>query len=440
MTSTLHSQGRGGNWDAVVVGASLAGCSTAIGLARSGLRVALADRAPDAGTFKRICGHFIHPSALPTMKRLGLLTPLASAGAARSHISIRSPWGWIDQSPAAGLDDGFNLRREVMDPRVRSIAAETPGVELMLGWTADGLCWDGERVSGVRFRSPAGHELKTGAKLVVGADGRSSTVASLAGLPSHRSAHGRFSYATYYEDPRSERDVSRLWMADPQWGAEFPTDSGLTLYACMPTMDQLPYFKRDRAGAFQAFMAGLPDPPPIADARAASPLYGKISMPNVSRGPVRSGLALVGDAALAIDPLAGVGCGWAFEGAVRLTDAVSPALHGAEPLEPALRRYRRRHRRALAVHARMIRTYATGRPFNRSEQAVFSLAARDQRAADALLVFGSRSIGPAQMMASVLPRLLADALPTAGRRQGRGRARRTSASFPLRACSKGDRG
>ena len=38
------------------------------------------------------------------------------------------------------------------------------------------------------------------------------------------------------------------------------------------------------------------------------------------RNPVAPGLALVGDAALATDPLFGVGCGWAFQTAEWLAD------------------------------------------------------------------------------------------------------------------------
>ncbi len=410
MTATHHGPPRAERWDVVVVGASLAGCSTAIMLGRAGLRVALVDRRPDPAAFKRICGHFIQPSALPALERLGLLEPLRTAGAIGTRIDIWTRWGWIRQSPEAGLPAGLNLRREVMDPLVREIAANTPGVESMLGWTADGLRHEGSRIGGVRFRSPEGDERSIDAKLVVGADGRNSTIAELAALPRRESAHGRFCYAAYFEDPRPDRGVSRTWMMDPDWGAEFPTDCGLTIYTAMPTMDRLPHFKRDLPGAFEEFVAALPEPPPLAEARIASPLFGKISMPNVSHRPARDGLALVGDAALAADPLAGVGCGWAFEGAVRLADAVTPALRDDEPLRPALRRYRRRHRRALAGHIRAICDYSPGQPFGRLERLAFSRAARDQRLADTLHAFGSRSIGLGEMLAASAPRLLASSL------------------------------
>src|SRR2546423_13028924 len=99
----------------------------------------------------------------------------------------------------------------------------------------------------------------------------------------------------------------------------------------MPTQARLPEFRRDLDGAFPGFMADLPDPPPILASRKIGPMVGKIDMPNVWRDPARDGLALIGDAALATDPLWGVGCGWAFQSAEWLADSVAPALAGDQP-------------------------------------------------------------------------------------------------------------
>src|SRR5438876_8120546 len=83
----------GTDHDVVIVGASLAGCSTAIFLAREGARVALVERRPDPDAFKRVCGHFIQSSAVPTLERLGLLEIMEQAGAARSGLRMWTRWG-----------------------------------------------------------------------------------------------------------------------------------------------------------------------------------------------------------------------------------------------------------------------------------------------------------------------------------------------------------
>ena len=59
---TATSNGRSTDYDAVIVGGSLAGSTTAILLGREGLRVAVVEKQPDPNAFKRICSHFIQAS------------------------------------------------------------------------------------------------------------------------------------------------------------------------------------------------------------------------------------------------------------------------------------------------------------------------------------------------------------------------------------------
>lgn len=406
-------------YDAVVVGASLAGCATAIQLGRSGVSVALVEKSPDPAAFKRICGHFIQASATPTLERLDLLEPILAAGGIRSRIAAWSRWGWIDPPPdRAGY--AVNLRRERLDPLVREAAAATPGVELMLGRTVKGLLRDGDAVAGVEVEDRDGWHGQLRAPLVVGADGRGSPIAELAGLSGKTHPHERFVYAAYFEG-RPDPPDSALWFLDPDVAASFPTDDGLTLYAVVPTKKHLPEFKRDPEAALVSFIAGLPDSPPISSTKIVGPVLGKIEMPNRVRGPIAPGLALVGDAALATDPLFGIGCGWAFQSAEWLADSVAPALAGEESLERGLARYRRRHRRELRGHSFLIHDYATGRNFNPFERLLFSAAARDPKLATTFDEFGTRQIKPGKMLVKAVPRTIAVTLRYAlGRRGGGG--------------------
>jgi 2-polyprenyl-6-methoxyphenol hydroxylase-like FAD-dependent oxidoreductase len=301
-----------------------------------------------------------------------------------------------------------NLRREVLDPLIRERAASTPGVELILGHKVSELLREGETIRGVLARNTAGEELRLRAKLVVGADGRGSRVAELAGVESKRVRHGRIAYGGYFEGPppAGSPDAS-FWLLDPDMAAAFPTDSGLTFYAAMPVKDREEAFRSDPAKALVEMLAGLPDGPPIAASRMVQPAQGKIDMTNVAHTPTAPGLALVGDAALAIDPLWGVGCGWALQSAEWLADSVAPALAGSKPLSRALRRYRRRHALALRGHATMIYGYSGGRKFDAAERMLFSAAVYDEGVSRVMEAFGTRNIGPARMMLTGAPRALA---------------------------------
>src|SRR4051812_50119106 len=89
-------------YDAVIVGASLAGCATAIALGRGGARVALAEKRPDPGAFKRICSHFIQASAVPALERLEPLEPIMQAGGGGPAPGAPAPRGGGAAPPATG--------------------------------------------------------------------------------------------------------------------------------------------------------------------------------------------------------------------------------------------------------------------------------------------------------------------------------------------------
>jgi menaquinone-9 beta-reductase len=403
MTASTRS-----DYDAVIVGASLAGCAAAILLGRAGARVAVVEKNPDPQAYKRVCSHYMQSSSAPTIERLGLMGPIVEAGGLRSRGRIWTRFGWIESPARPTVPAGVNIRRSKLDPLIRATAGETPGVELRLGHAAQELVREGDRILGVRAKDPHGDELELRAKLVVGADGRGSRVAKLAGVKQKVVPHGRFAYGGYFEGPApaGAPDAS-LWLLDPHMAAAFPTDDGLTFYAVMPTKDRLEEFRADPERALVEMLAAVPDAPPIRDSRLIGEMTGKIDMTNVSSAVAAPGLALVGDAALAIDPLWGVGCGWAFQSAEWLADAVAPALRGAEPLERGLKRYRRRHARGLRGHAQLIYDYAGGRAFNPFEKLLFSSAARSERMARTFEAFGTRNIGPVRMLATAVPGALA---------------------------------
>jgi flavin-dependent dehydrogenase len=392
------------DYDVAIVGASLAGCAAAILLGRSGARVALVEKSPDPQAFKRVCSHYIQSSAVPTLERLGLLEPMMQAGAVRSRISLWTRWGWVLPPEKSVVQSGVNLRRQRLDPMIRELAAATPGVELMLGYTVNELMRAAGRVSGLRARDPHGQTVELRARLVVGADGRDSRVAKLAEVPTKTAPHGRIAYGGYYEGPPPARAPnSALWLLDPDMVGAFPTDSGHTFYAAMPTKERLPEFREDPVAALQRLVASVPDAPPIAASRLVEPPQGKIDMTNVIHTPTVPGLALVGDAAGAVDPLWGVGCGFALQSSEWLADSVAPALSGAEPMQAGLKRYRRRHARGLGGHTKMILNYASGRKINAGEKMLFSAASYDERTGRVFEAFGSRNIVPARMFATAVP-------------------------------------
>ena len=283
----------------------------------------------------------------------------------------------------------MNIRREVLDPMLRGIAADSPGVDLMLGRKVKGLLRDGNRFSGV--------ELDDGTKLHAQARDRRRRPRHDASPSWPRSkawtvGNERFNYAGYFEGPPAPGapDAS-LWLLDPDWASAMPTDSGLTIYACMPTHERLPEFKRDPEKALVDFIAGIPGAPPIRESKLVGPTIGKVRMKNVVRSPIAPGLALVGDAGVTADPLWGVGCGWAFQSAEWLAENIAPGLRGEESLDRGLRRYRRQVLKKLVPHMAIMNDFATAQPLNYFERLLWTSAAIDPKVATRLEAFGTRA-------------------------------------------------
>lgn len=395
------------DYDVAIVGASLSGCTAALLLGQAGARVALIEKQPSPRAFKRMCSHLVQPSAVPTVERLGLYEPILAAGGLRSRLHNWTRWGWIE--PTAKREAYcLNLRRELLDPMLRERAANQAGVELLLGQHATRLLRDGNRTSGVVVRDRDGKERELAARLTVGADGRDSRIAEMAAVKQKTYPHGRIAYGGYFEGPKTKFwPDGAVWFLDPDFAAAFPTDGGQIFYIAMVAKARAGEFKADPERALVEHVAAVPEPPPIGESRLAAPVLGKIEMPNRVRGPVAPGLALVGDAALATDPLFGVGCGFAFQSGEWLADSVAPALRGAESMESGLRRYRRRHRRQLGMHAFVIHDFATGRKMSLVERAMFSTAARDRKAAALIEAVGTRRKSPPELILPMAGRMVA---------------------------------
>ncbi|MET9953308.1 NAD(P)/FAD-dependent oxidoreductase [Streptomyces sp. NPDC006339] len=390
----------GHDYDVVISGASLAGSAAAILLARRGVRVALLERRSDPDAYKVLCTHSITANAYPVLDELGLVPALEKAGAVRNTARWYTRWGWIEPRAApAGpeLPYAYNIRRSVLDPLIRSHAARTPGVDLLLAHQVTGLLREGGRTVGVRASTPRG-EREIRARLVVGADGKDSAVAKLAGMPVRRYENTRFGYLAHFRDLPLPDGIGRIWFLEPDMAYAFPNDDGVTVLAVLPDKKRLPAFREDLEGSFLAFLRALPGAPPLDDAERVSKIIGTVDYPLHSRTPTAPGLALVGDAALTGDPLWGVGCGWALQSARWLAEAVAPAAAGRGDLDRALVRYARTHRRRLLGHQRLAADFAKARPFNPLERLMFSAAARDAALARHMHLFASRLIGPLRFL------------------------------------------
>jgi 2-polyprenyl-6-methoxyphenol hydroxylase-like FAD-dependent oxidoreductase len=312
-------------YDVIVVGARCAGAPLAALLARQGLRVAVVERA--AFPKDTLSTHIFQAPAINFLRRLGVLERIRKTGArACTTVDLRQEdfhaTFAVNRRPG-DVGAFMSVRRFVLDPILLDAATEA-GAEALMSTNVVGLLGEEGRVVGVRIEAH-GKELTLNAKLVVGADGRNSTVAMLAGarkynvVPSQRFGYWRFFVgAAPGSDPRL---VYHRW--DGRFVVAMPSDAGLYQVILLPDTRFLAEFRQDREAAFMAHARSCaPVATALQDAHCVDRMLGLLRFESFFREAAGPGWALVGDAGHFKDPAPGQGISDAF----RQSEALAPVI------------------------------------------------------------------------------------------------------------------
>lgn len=176
MTRTLNALKPA--YDVIVVGARVAGASTAMLLARGGLDVLLVERAArGADTLSTLA--LMRGGALQLV-RWGLLDAIAATGTPKIQTTTFHYDGVpleIHIKPRDGVDALYAPRRTVLDPLL-SDAAVAAGADVVWQTRVTDLVRDRRgRVTGVVLQDATLSQRTASASLVIGADGVMSTIA-----------------------------------------------------------------------------------------------------------------------------------------------------------------------------------------------------------------------------------------------------------------------
>ncbi len=337
------------DFDAIVVGARVAGAATALYLARRGYTVLLLDR--DRFPSPTLSTHLFFTDTLGALRELGALERVLAVDAPRLRW-LRFPYVAAPFPEHDGLDFALCIRREVLDTILLERAAAQPEITVKTGTRVTGLVWDDGRVAGVRYRARRGRaEGEARARIVIGADGRHSFVARAAGAAEYDLVAPLFAwYYTYLLDVPLDDPPSATAFSGPfsEVGAEyaaaflFPADSGLTLVGFGVEHRAFVRFRRNVRANFFAGLRSLPEAwERVGQGRLASRILGTGQLPNLFRAAWGPGWALVGDAGCHKDPHTAQGMGDAVRSARLLVTALDRWWRGEESEAEALARYQR---------------------------------------------------------------------------------------------------
>jgi flavin-dependent dehydrogenase len=330
-------------FDTIVVGARCAGAPLAIHLARAGQKVLLLDAAKLPSDHP-LSTHFVPPIGVEWLDDLGV----------GDEVRRLSPPSRVMRMDLAGvrLDVAFKngraghcLRRLHLDRLLQEAAAKAGAILRDQTKVVDLIREDGRVVGVEAVHAGATHRFR--AAVVVGADGRHSTVADLAGAKEYLGYDiPRFGYWAYWPAPPA-------WTQDPSFRdfdayigfAEggtlrivFQTDADLLIMGVLPLMSELPSWKGRYDAAYLEALCSWPATAPLVEGnQREGKLLGLLSARCFFREAAGPGFALVGDAGLHKDPTPGLGITDALRDARNLGRAI---LSGGD--EALVRYWRRR--------------------------------------------------------------------------------------------------
>jgi 2-polyprenyl-6-methoxyphenol hydroxylase-like FAD-dependent oxidoreductase len=261
---------------------------------------------------------------------------------------------WVHEWPQRPGDVGgvASVRRFLLDP-ILAQAAEEAEVEMRMATTVTGLMEEAGRVVGVRVAHD-GREAELRARLVVGADGRNSTVARLCGARAYNVTPGeRFAYWSFFEGAELGPEPGFVLH---RWGDRYvlacPSDSGLYEVACAPPLAELERFRSDLEGSFLDDARSCePVAAALQGARRVGKFFGARRWTCFYRQASGPGWVLAGDAGHFKDPAVGRGIADAFLQVDALAPAIAAGLGGhGSGLDESMARWGRWRDRDFAEH------------------------------------------------------------------------------------------
>jgi 2-polyprenyl-6-methoxyphenol hydroxylase-like FAD-dependent oxidoreductase len=304
--------------DCCIAGGGPAGMMLGFLLARAGVDVVVMEKHSDF--LRDFRGDTVHPSTLDLMHELGLLDEFLR----RPHQELSQLKALVGNEEFIMADfSGLSTHCKfiVLMPQwdflnfVAEKAKSYPAFHLCMDTEVTGLIEESDRIAGVHAKTPQG-ELEIRSKLVVGADGRHSTVRDRSGPE--------------VEDIGSPMDV--LWMRVPKR----PTDSDITFHfdrgKLLVLLDRGDYWQLGlvirkggaeemRQKGVEAVRTGILELAPFLEDRVGElRSWDDVHLLTVKVDRLqkwwRPGLLCIGDAAHAMSPIGGVGINLAIQDAV----------------------------------------------------------------------------------------------------------------------------
>jgi 2-polyprenyl-6-methoxyphenol hydroxylase-like FAD-dependent oxidoreductase len=368
-------------YDAIVVGARCAGSPTAMLLARKGHKVLVVDRV----TFPSdtISTHLIHPPGVGLLRSWGLLDRVIATNcpAIDTYMFDFGPIVLTGSPACEASAVSYGPRRTVLDKLLVDAAAEA-GAEIREAFTVDELMVDDGHVTGIRGHERGGKPVAESAQVVIGADGRHSSVAA------------QLKPEQYNEKPELLASYYSYFSGLPMHGrfeaytlpycsfAVWPTNDDLTLVIVGWPYAQFEANKHDVEGNFHRVIDMAPEFSKRLRAAKREERFAGAAVPNYFRKPFGPGWALVGDAGYNRDFITAQGIQDAFRDAQTCADALDSVFTEGRSYADAMTDYQTARDNRVAAIYELTAGLASQEPPSPQMQQIFAAMRGNQEAMD----------------------------------------------------------
>ncbi len=305
------------HFDAIVVGARVAGSAAAIFLGRQRRRVLLIDKA--AFPSDTISTHIVLGGGAKVLGQLGVLEMLEKAGGVRFDRmrSIGPDFDYSGDLVHDGVDErGLCLSRVKMDAAMIEAARSFESIEFRERFRVTDLIIENRKIAGIRGEDETGrHEFR--APLTIGADGMRSAIAHLGeerigAFERTDVPCARAYYYAYFEGVDAARlgdeVITEFESSAGAGNLVCRCEDGRTVAATAFDAAELHSFRSDLNGNLQRYLdRSFAVGRMLEGATIASKVFSSGLLNNTYRDPAADGALLLGDAGLHVDPLFGQG-------------------------------------------------------------------------------------------------------------------------------------